>query len=800
MLQPLRSLIRQPGFTVPAVITLAVAIGATTAIFSVVEGVILRPLPFRDPQRLMVMWETDLHNNSPRERASLPDYRDFDAQTRSFETLAALQNIDRTLTDRGGTPQRLDGVAVSHDMLSMLGIAPMRGRAFDRRDDVPEAAPVVIIGEALWRSRYGGSDSVLGTVITLDGTPHEIIGVMPARYDRAVDTEIWVALGPASKTFADLRGVHNILLIGRLKDGLTRGAAEADVAAVAKRLEKQYPDSNVGRGATLEPLHEAIVGTTRHVILVLFGAVVFVLLIACANVASLMLVRAAARERELAIRTTLGARAVLLFRQMIAESVVLALISGALGLVLAQWGIDALLAMAPETLPRRTEIGLNLPVLLFTFGVSALVGMLFGIVPALRASRAEPADGLRGGRASSARTAGLSRSLIVTLEIAVALVLTIGAGLLIRSFWSLTHVDPGFRHRDAITFIVELPESRYPVPGRAVYPKWPEAIRFYDLLLEKVRALPGVTSAAIALNHPLRRGWTSQVSISGRPQADGPRDEVRMRPVTPGYFETIGVPLLRGRDIQSSDREGAPLVVLINEAMARKYFPSEDPIGQSVEYWGPTKRQIVGIVRDVHFLGLHAPAEPAIYPALHQMPFSQVSILVRSTIGLEAALPALRNAVWSIDRDLAVVEPATLTELLERSVGPQQFQTILLTLFSAVALFLAAIGVFGVVSYQVNSRLRELGIRLALGAQPIQLVLLVLRRGLAMTAAGVAIGLLAALGMTQVLSSMLFGVEPLDPSTFLAVTLVLGLLSLAASSLPAHRASRVDPTIALRTE
>lgn len=793
-----RTLVKNPGFAIAAALTLALGVGANTAIFSVVNGVLLRPLPFAEPDRLMIVWETDPHNQSFREGASVPDFFDWKHQSRRFEQLAASTGAERNLTGPGKEPERLEIAAVSYDLFSLLKVEPSVGRAFRPEEDEPGGARVAILSHGMWQSRYGGAPEALGQIITLDGRDHEIVGVMPKHFDFPADAPLWVPLASATETFREVRGVHNLTVLGRLKRDATREAAQAEMAAIAARLERQFPEDNRGRGAAVESLHEAVVGRVRPALLVLLGAVGLVLLIACANVASLMLARASSRSREIAIRTSLGASRIRLVRQLLTESVLLALIGGAVGLAAAFWGLDALLALSPANLPRSDSIGIDLAVLGFTFGLSVMVGVVSGLVPAIQSSSAALSKTLN---ASSLRAGvrGGTRGFLVVAEVAMAVVLAVGAGLLIKSFSHLRRVDPGFRAENLLTLRITLPESKYPVPPRSEYPKWPEAVSFYERLLERASAVPGVVSAAVALNHPLASGWTSQIEIVGRPEPLGPRDEVRMRPVSPGYFQTIGVPVLKGRAPGERDRQGMPSVLAVNEAMARRYFPGENAIGHSVRFWGKP-REIVGIVRDVRFRGLGRDVDPAIYPALSQMPMSEFSLVVRTRVPPLSVLPALRTAVRSIDPDLAFFDVATLEQLLSDSVGAPRFHMVLLTAFGALALLLAAVGIYGLLSYSVAQRTREIGIRSALGARRADLLRLVVGEGLARSVLGLLLGLTGAFILTRFLAGLLFQVGTRDPYIFASVAATLLGVAFLASYLPARRAAKVDPMVALRYE
>ena len=796
----LRSLGKNRAFTAIAVITLALGVGANTAIFSVVHGILFKSLPYPDPNRLMVVWETDVHNNSMREPASAPDLADFQAQNRSFDKLAGWTVWNFNLTDASRPPERIDVAGVTPNLFPLLGAMPQIGRTFGDDTDRTGADGVALLSDQLWHTRYGRDPRILQSRIVLDGKSYEIVGVMPREFDFPREPDVWVPLHAIVGGFRDIRGVHNVGLLGRLRPEVTVEQAQAEMTLIAQRLAQQYPEDNRGRGVFVEPMHEAVVGRFRRALLVLLAAVAVVLLIACTNIASLLLARTSARAREMAIRTSLGASQWRVIRQLLTESMALSVMGGIAGLALAFWGVDLLLAVSPENLPRAHSIRIDGPVLIFTLTVSLFSGLIFGLAPAIHVSRVSLSESLKaGGSRVAARIRGGGRTLLVVTELALAVVLVIGAGLLIRSFWRLLNVDPGFRADNVLVMRVKLPEATYPVPPRNQFPKWPEVERFQDEVLERVRPLPGVRSAALAINHPLQRGWTSQVRIVGRPVPDGPVDESRIRAVSPDYFKTVGVPLLIGRDVAPSDRSDAPLVVLVNQSFVRKYFPNENPIGKQLTFWGKP-RDIVGVVGDVRFMGLDSPSEPAVYPPFQQLAMSEISLLVHTANNPMSVLPAVRDAIWSIDRDLAIYDINTLEGLMHESLGTPRFQMLLLTIFGLVALVLATVGVYGVISYRVDQRTQEIGVRLALGAQNEQILKLVVGEGSLLALAGISVGLAAGALATRYMSALLFGVSSHDLLTYLSVSSLLAVIAIVASYLPARRAMRVEPIAALRYE
>ncbi|HUJ12542.1 MAG TPA: ABC transporter permease [Thermoanaerobaculia bacterium] len=798
--QTFRSLARQPGFTIPAVLTLALSIGATTAVFSVLYGILLSQLPYRDPGRLVLVWENDLHNHSPREGASLPDLRDWQRQSKSFWALAGSMEQDMTLSDPPSPAERLRAAHVTFDLFSTLGVKPALGRVLTDRDDLPNSARVAMIDYDMWQTRFGGNPAVLGKILRLENADYSIVGVMPRAFSFPADTQVWTALEPVLDDFQHLRGVHGIVVLGRLRDGATVQSAQNEMSVIANRLAKAYPADNVGRGVFIEPLHEAIAGRTRPVLLLLFGAALLVLLIGCANVAGLMVVRVGQRAKEIAVRFALGASRRTVAQQVLLESLLISFAGSVAGIALAMWGVQALLLLAPQTLPRRDAIAVNLPVMIFAVAIAVLACVLSGMLPAISASGQKLQKAVRdAGANTDPRQSRHSRRLLIVGELALAVVLTIGALLLLRSYARLGRVGVGVSHLDLITAELRFPEGKYPTPSRKEYPNWPKMTVAYAQILDACRRIPGVTEVALALNHPLRAGWTSQATVVGRPAAPGPPDELRIRPVSPGYARTVGLPLLKGREFDESDRNGAEPVAMINEATVRKYFPAEDPIGKKIEFWG-TARRIVGVVGNERFLGLQRGTEPAIYPPLDQIPMSDIFVVIRSERTLSQILPELRSALAQVDPDIPLTDPLTLDTLVSRSLAPERFTTVLLSIFGAMALLLAAVGVFGLIAYQVSLRLRELGIRTALGAKRRDLVLLIVREAGVLSGIAVVVGWCGAISLTRFLTAFLFEITPLDASAFFMSGLVLVAIGLAAGAIPAIRASRVDPMSVLRAE
>ncbi|HXI93360.1 MAG TPA: ABC transporter permease [Blastocatellia bacterium] len=794
----LRMLYKNRGFTAVALLALALGIGANSAIFSVVNSVLLRPLPYRDPQRLIMIWENYQQRGGPeREWASPADFRDFRDQTQSFEHIAALLGWGPTLTGQD-EPEDLQGAAVSYDSFAMLGVEPALGRSFRADDDQPGADRVVVLSHQLWQRRFSADPSIVGRNVTLSGESYTVIGVMPRGLSFPIlnNTEVWRTISPllAANSGCD-RGCVILRIIAKLKPAVTIEAARAEMSGLTQQIAERYPDTNKGVGAMLVPLHEQLVGDVRPAMLVLLGAVGLVLLIACANVANLLLARAAAREKEVAIRAALGASRARLIRQHLTESLVLAVIGGALGLLIAFWMVDLLVSFAPKGTPRLDEIAIDRSILAFTFGIAVLTGLTFGLAPALLSSRTNFNSALKeGGRDTSATSRGARlRSALVVSEVALALMLLVGAGLLIKSFVNLQRVDPGFNPTSALRVDVTLPRTRYPERNQSA--------AFYKQLLERVAALPGVQSAGAVSSLPLSGGGTdSDFGIEGRPPAEPGHPQVAWySSVTPDYFRAMGIRLLRGREFTEADNAAAPKAVLISESMARRYFPDEDPLAKRLVF-GKDAREIVGIISDVKFFGLNLDARPSMYFPHAQAPARVMSLVVR-TQGEPLMLAAvIRGQVSALDRDLAVSSVMTMGELVGRSLAEPRFVLLLLGAFAAVAMLLSAIGVYGVVSYSVTQRSHEIGVRMALGAQMSDVLKLVVGQGMSMVLGGVGLGLIAAFALSRVMESLLFGVSATDLPTFAATSLILAGVALGACFVPARRATRVDPMESLRYE
>lgn len=793
-----RSVTRHPGFAAAVVLTLGVGIGANSAIFTVLDGVLLQPLPYHEPGKLVRLWQADRVNDTRFENLSAPDFYDVAERNEVFSGQAALEYRTVTLVDAEDQPARLMAVAASHQLADLLGLPPTLGRWFLPGEDLPDGGNAAVLGHGLWTTRYGADPAILGRTIRLEGEPFEIVGVAhPDLELPQPDVPLWIPLhvGPSTRS----RGQHNFPVVARLAEGVSLEQADANLAAIAAALEVEAPDENNGRAMWAQPLRDSIVGDVSTALYLLSGAVGLVLLIACVNVANLLLVHSNSQGRDLAVQLAMGADRPRLVRRLLTEYAVLGGLGGVAGLALAFWGVRTLVAMGPASLPRLDNVAVDGTVLALTLVVSLGTGLVCGLLPSLQASRTDLRDMLTdGGRgAPSGRAEGWLRNALVVTEVAMAVMLASGAGLLIESLANLRGVDPGFDPEGVVSAAVQLPPSRYP-QERVDWPEYPEVLAFQRELAERVRGLPGVTDVAMALNLPTSPGWTTRFSISGAATAAyDPTAEVRIRVITSSYPETVGMELVRGRLPDArDDLYESPPVALINEAFAERYFPESEPLGAMVDNWG-TPREIVGVVRDVRFMGLSEPVEPAVYPMFARMPFSGFSIIVR-TGGDPAPLgAALRGVVAEIDPDLAIGTISSLEESLDASTGQARFNGLLLTIFAAVSLILATVGIYGVVSYGVTQRTHEIGVRLSLGASAASVAREVVRDVLRLTGMGVALGLLGVGATSRLLSGLLYQVEPFDVVNTLTVVAVCAGAALLAAYAPARRASRVDPVRAV---
>ena len=811
-----RMLAKNPGFTLIAVITLALGIGANSAIFSVVNSVLLRELPYRDPQRLVMVW-----SDSPLQQAqtgltegpfTAADFRDLRDQNQSFEQMAAFTAHRLNITGGDG-PELLGGVSATANLFALLGVEVRLGRVFNPEEDQPGNNRVVVLSDGLWRRRFGSDPKIIGQTISLDNEPYTVIGVaapdfqfppkasLPAAYQFHPEVNFYTPMALTPGEWSN-RGPGFLTAIARLKSKTGFEQAQADVVGIAERLARQYPDSNRNESVRLVLIHQQAVGKTQTALLALLGAVGVVLLIACANVANLLLARAAARQKEMAIRAALGAGRWRVIRQLLTESLLLAASAGALALLLAVWGVDLLRTMAPDNFPRAGEISVDARVFGFTLVVSMLTGIMCGLIPAIQGSRMDLNETLKdGGRSYDAAGRNRLGSALVVAEVALSMLLLVGAGLMLRSFIRLMSVDPGFDPQNALTMVIGLPQSKYQPPQRAA---------FFQQLLERLRAAPGVRSVC-AVYPPLGGGEAGAgFSIEGRPPiAPGEPRLAAPRWVSPDYFKAMKIQLLKGRDFTEGDSINALPVIIINEAMARQYWPNEDPIGKRVastddNFWRdkPLWREIVGVVKDVRYTALDIEARAQMYTPFTQFPpvFSDRTLMARADGDPLKLVAAVRGEVQAIDKDQPISHIRTMGELVAGSVSQRRFNLLLLAVFAGLALLLAAVGIYGVISYSVEQRTREIGLRMALGAQTRDVLRLVVKQGMTLTLIGAVIGLIAALGLMRMIKSLLFGVSATDPVTFLVVAPLLAMVALLACYLPARRAMKVDPLVALKAE
>jgi putative ABC transport system permease protein len=800
----LRQLRKNPGFTAVAVLTLALGIGANSAIFGVVDAVLLRPLPFRDPSRLVVVKPTE-----PGRRndigVSYPTFLDWRTRNHVLNGLSVFREDDFTLTGRG-EPAHLTGAVVSANMFSVLGVPPVIGRDFvPEEDQLISTGLPIILSHSLWQNRFGSDPKIIGQSLTLDGQTFAIVGVMPVGFQFPVQrtpVEFWTTIaldtqGPTPMT--SQRGAGYLDVLARVKPQVTIETAQTEMAGIQDGLNRQYPE-NRPKGISLVPEADAVVGPMRQGLFILLGAVGLVLLIACANLSNLLLARATTRHKEISVRTALGATRWMIVRQLLAESALLATAGAAAGLGLAAWGIKLLTTLAPGDLPRITESGINLQVLLFTAFVAVLTSVLFGLVPALQAAKPELAASLKEGGRSGTETLTRSRlrSALIVTETALAMILLVGSGLLLRSLLGLGRVDPGFAKDHVITFGLDLP-GRYEHPQR---------VAFYRSLLEQVRATPGVRSASAAFPLPLSAGDVrTTLEVEGRPMKQSEYPVTTFHIIDRDYFRTLGIPLLSGRTFNvQDDAVGAIPTVIISQRLARQIFPEEDPIGRRIrpnissDPGDAPVRVVVGVVGDVKAEGLGAPSVPESYVSYAQLPFAPMSVVVRTEIAPANMVPTLTSEVQSLDNALPLLHVKTLDEYVDDSVVGTRFETFLLGTFGVLAFVLTAVGLYGVISYAVVQRMREMGIRLALGADRASILGLVVKKGMLLASLGAAIGLAAASLLTRLIANLLFGVGPADPLTFICVPLALIAVAMLASYIPARRAAGVDPMVALRYE
>jgi len=799
-----RTLRRNPGFAVVVLLTLALGIGANAAIFSVVDAVLLQPLPYRDADRLMVIWG-DLRrpglNDIPASAGEYVDYRD---RSHAFEQVAAYDTVGFNLTG-GGEPERVEGAVVTTTFFALLGGSAQIGRTFVAAEDQPGRDDVVVLSHSLWTRRFSANPAIVGQTIPVDGHPTQVVGVMPAAFrfpDRSI--EIWKPFLLDAEALSDNnRGSHGYTALARLKAGISRQQAQADLDAVTAAFKAEHPGNyRNGFGAWLRPLQEEVVGDTGRPLMMLLGAVAVVLLIACANVANLLLARAASRRKEIALRTALGASRGRLVRQLMTESVLVSAIGGLIGLGMAAWGVDLLVASAPDSIPRIHEVGVDARVAGFTALVSLATALVFGLAPALRASRAPLNDALKeGGRAGGGGVHGFAGRALVVSEVALSLVLLIAAGLLIHSFTRLQDVAPGFDSSRLLTLRLSLPESRYTT--------FQKGQSFFDEFFAGLRRSPGVRGVAATNALPFSGlGGSRTFHVEGREEKrpeDQPEEQLRI--VTDGYFSAMGIPIVAGREFTERDSLTQPRVAVVNGALARKHWPHESPIGKRVSFSTnePHWYEIVGVAGNIKHRALEAADRPELYVPYRQPLFAgwtvrPMYVMVRTSADPVSTAAIVRHEVARLDRDQPISDVRTMDERIGRSLSSRRFSMVLLALFAGLALTLAAVGIYGIVAYSVTERTHEIGVRVALGAQRRDVMAMVVGQGMAMTVAGTAIGVAASAALARLMSSLLFGVSAVDPVTFVAIPMLLIAVALAACYVPARRATRVDPLQTLRSE
>jgi putative ABC transport system permease protein len=800
----LRTLAKSPGFAAIALATLAIGIGANTAIFSVVYAVLLKPLPFADPGQLVFVLQAKPQDGVPKTGNSYDNFTEIRAQNHSFIELASVQRHQLTLTGRG-EPAAIDTAVVTPEFFALLGAKPLVGRTFVPDDGKQGAAPVVILSEKLWRDRFGADPGIIGNSISLDKRSFTIIGIMPADFRFPLFPTwdaVWIPLAqdPLFGPWMQRPGGHWLPVIARLKPGVSIAQAQAELDAIGARLARKSPAENAGWIFRLSPLQQVLVGDVKTALLVLLGAVGLVLLIGCANISNLLLARATSRGKEIALRIALGAGRARLIRQLLTESAILGLLGGAAGVLLAYSGVHALILFLPEDVPQIHAIRVDASVLTFALGLSILASFIFGLAPAFFAAGANLQASLKEGTDRSTETGArnFARSSLAVAEIALALVLLVAAGLLVRSFASLTSVNPGFDVTHVVRADIQLPQFQYSKPGQ-----WSA---FSGELLRRLRAQPGLRNSAIAVPLPIASGFVNLgFDIVGHPPLPkGMPETADYVSISPEYFRVMSIPLLRGRIFNDQDSSSAPRVTVISEALARQYFPNQDPLGKQLVFGFPPNpgvpREIVGIVADVRDVSLRRDPGPMMYVPFDQAPFWGGEVVVRSNLRPASVSAAIRREVREVDKDLPVSDIASMSDAINTSVAQPRFRAFLLSLFGGMALLLAAAGIFGVISYSVGRRTHEIGIRITLGATPASVLRLILKESARLVVVGLIIGVPTALLLGRFLSDLLFGIHAADPATFIAVALLLAAVATFAAYIPARRATKVDPIIALRTE
>jgi putative ABC transport system permease protein len=793
----LRLLTKSPAFTFVVLLTLALGIGANTAIFSFANGILLRPLPYPQSDRLVVLDENALKRGANSLMVSYPNYLDWQQQNTVFQGIGVYFGTNRFALSGIGPPEELRGSYISHGLLEVLRVAPILGRTFTEAEDTDGQDNVVILGYDLWQRRFAGQQNILGQKILFNNFPRTVVGVMPPGFKFPEVSELWAPLALTTKTFT--RTDHGLSSIARLRDGVSVEQAQAEMTVIASRIEQENPVTNEGLGVSVKSLHQNLSGDYRQALLILLGVVGCVLLVACVNVANLMLARASARQKEVALRSALGASRWRVIQQLLIESLILAAGGGILGLVLSVWALRVLLQSIPIKLPFWMNFGLDFRVLGFTAAVTMLTGLIFGVVPALQSSRVDLNDALKeGGRGSGNTVRGRSRSLLVVTEIALSLVLLVGAGLMIRSFLRLRSVDVGLNPRGVMTAMIILPRMKYP--------EGPQRAAFFKQLVERVKAIPGVEAAGATGTLPLGgMFWGRSLTVEGFPVLSvGQAPMIQHTVVTPGYFQTMGIPLLYGRDFTDADAKGAQLVTIIDERLARKYWPNEIPLGKRVRFGPPEDNEpwhtIIGVVSAVRHQRMQEDTAESVYLPHLQIPTSGMALVARTTSDPGVVVPAIRSAVFGLDPDIPVNEVAPMEKVIAESIWQPRLYAALFAVFAAGALILAVIGIYGVMAYLVVTRTHEIGVRMALGATARDVFKFIVGRGMKLTAIGVLFGVGGAYGLTRLMRGLLFNTSTTDPLVFVVISLLLTLVAFLACYIPARRATKVDPLVALRYE
>ncbi|HKE57002.1 MAG TPA: ABC transporter permease [Pyrinomonadaceae bacterium] len=794
-----RNLVRRPGFTVIAVVTLGLGIGANTAIFSAINALLLKPLPLPEPDRVVAIWDKAPSRGVVHNEVSMANYLDWRAQSQSYEHLALYRWWSTNLTGVE-SPERIQGFLVTANFLDALGMKPLMGRNFTTEENQPGKDLVAIITYSLWQRRFGGDPNILNKTIKLNSLTRTVIGVMPERFNFPKGAEVYAPL-PITPEMTGQRDFHSYYVVGKLKPGASPQSAQAEIDNIMATLEKEYPNTNTGLGANVYPIVKDTVRQYDTALWIMLGAVGFVLLIACANVANLMLARATGRQKEIALRAALGASRWRIIRQLLSESLIVALLGGVLGTLIGFWGIDALRAANPgdaaKFAPGWYQLGLNFPVLVFTLGLSVLSGLVFGLAPAWQTSKPNLNDALKEGGRQTGGGSHRLRSSLVVFEVALSLVLLVGAGLLFRSFLTLVKTDAGFNPDNILTMNLILPGAKYKEEA--------QRFAFYNDLLQRVQHLPGIESAAFVNYLPLGGANSSDnYLVEGAPEPPpGKENDGRYRVCTPDYFQTMGIRLRSGRGFTEQDKAGTPPVVIVNEALARKHWPNQEAVGKRIRFYGPLDKapwiEVVGVVQDVkHELDL--PVTPEFYLPHAQDSWNAMILVAKTRVEPTSLAPQIRQQVWAIDKDQPVFDVFTMQQVRSMSVTLQSFSSVMLAIFAAVALVLAAVGIYGVMAYAVTQRTHEIGIRMALGARGSDVVKLIVRQGMVLAITGVVLGVAGSLALTRFMAKLLVGVEPTDPLTFAAVSFCLLAAALLACYLPARRATKVDPLVALRYE